>query len=158
MASSSFFIQRSEDARRHVNQLVKGLKQVAVGSLLGGIGCGVMAVLLGRFLGPEVQDSFGVAFVVWFLAAAFLLFACLYFVTARGLSRQKTWARPTGIATFLGKVLLCVWLGRRSAGAMIVFLLIASWDIYGLWVLLSTETGQLFRSSQASVKPANLVT
>jgi hypothetical protein len=57
--------------------------------------------------------------------------------------------------------LLCVWLGRGAVGAMIVFLLIAAWDFYGLWVLLSKETGQLFSSretSQVSVKPANLVT
>jgi hypothetical protein len=44
---------------------------------------------------------------------------------------------------------------------MIVFLLVSGWDVYGLWVLLSKETGELFSSSQvsqASVKPANLVT
>ena len=59
------------------------------------------------------------------------------------------------------KVLLCVWLGRGAVVAMIVFLLVAAWDFYGLWVLLSKETGQLFSSretSQVGVKPANLVT
>jgi hypothetical protein len=44
---------------------------------------------------------------------------------------------------------------------MIVFLVVAAWDLYGLWVLLSKETGELFTSpapSQATSKPANLVT
>ena len=53
-------------------------------------------------------------------------------------------------AMFLAKVLLCVWLGRGSIGAMIVFLIVAAWDIYGLWVLLAKESGQLFSSSQGT--------
>jgi hypothetical protein len=44
---------------------------------------------------------------------------------------------------------------------MILFLLVAGLDLYGLWVLLARETGQLFASpatSQPNAKPANLVT
>ena len=44
---------------------------------------------------------------------------------------------------------------------MIVFLCIAGLDFYGLWVLLSKETEQFLSSpktTQASIKPANLVT
>ena len=50
MASGSFFIQSSQDAIRHVKMLADGLKKVAVAGLVGGAGCGVMAILLGRFL------------------------------------------------------------------------------------------------------------
>jgi hypothetical protein len=95
------------------------------------------------------------------MAIALLIFSSLYFVSGWGLSCQKMWARYAAAGTFVAKVLLCMWLGRATISAMIVFLLIASWDLYGLWVLLARETGQLFsspQSSQASIKPANLVT
>ncbi len=95
------------------------------------------------------------------MAAVFFLFASLYFVAGWGLSHRKAWARYTAAATFIAKALLCVWLGRGSFGAMLVFLCIASWDFYGLWVLLSKETEQFLSSpktTQASIKPANLVT
>ena len=36
MASSSFFIKNSEDALRHVNELAKGLKKVALAGLAPG--------------------------------------------------------------------------------------------------------------------------
>jgi hypothetical protein len=77
------------------------------------------------------------------------------------LSHRKPWARYTAAAAFLAKLLLCVWLGRISLGAMIVFLSVTGLDFYGLWVLLSKETEQLLSSpkpTQASIKPANLVT
>jgi hypothetical protein len=169
MATGSFFIQNSEDALRHVNLLAKGLKKVALAGLVGGIGCGVMAVLLGHFLMAPTQSNpvpgfhelSGITFVASFMSLALLVFSGLYYLAGWGLSQQKAWARYTAAATFVAKVLLCVWLGRGAVGAMIVFLLIAAWDFYGLWVLLSKETGQLFSSretSQVSVKPANLVT
>jgi ABC-type multidrug transport system permease subunit len=170
MASRSFFIQSSEDAQRHIALLAKGLKTVAKIALVGGAGCGVLAILLSHFLVtphpqpnavPGVQELSGIAFVAWFMATTMLLFACLYFVSGWGLSHRKPWARYTAAATFVAKVLLCVWLGRGSAGAMIVFLVIASGDFYGLWVLLSKETEQFLSSpkaTQASIKPANLVT
>ena len=88
-------------------------------------------------------------------------FSSLYLVIGWGLSHQKQWSRHAAGVVFVLKVLLCVWVGRASIGAMVVFLLIASWDLYGLWVLLSKETAQLFASPeprQASGKPANLVT
>ncbi len=170
MASRSFFIQRPEDAERHVTLLAKGLKSVAIVALVGGAGCGVMALLLGHFLVapspqpnavPGAQELSGITFVAWFMATAMLLFSCLYFVAGWGLSRRKAWARYAAAATFVAKILLCVWLGRGSVGAMMVFLVIASWDFYGLWVLLSKETEQFLSSpktTQASIKPANLVT
>jgi hypothetical protein len=167
----SFLIQRREDALRHVNLLAKGLKKVALVGVVGGAGCGVMAVLLGHFLTtpaspqanpvPGFLELSGITFVATFMAIALLLFSSLYFISGWGLAKQKGWARYTAAATFMAKVLLCVWLGRASVQTMIVFLLIASLDFYGLWVLLSKETGQLFSSldpSQSSVKPANLVT
>jgi hypothetical protein len=170
MASSSFFIQSSEDALRHVNLLAKGLKKVAIPGLVGGAGCGVMAVALGHVLVtpspssnalPGFHELSGITFVASFMAIALLLFSSLYFIAGWGLSHQKAWARYTAAATFIAKVVLCVWLGRGSVVAMIVFLLIAGLDLYGLWVLLSAVTGQLFSSPQArqaNVKPANLVT
>ncbi len=169
MATGSFFIQNSEEALCHVNLLAKGLKKVALMGLVGGLGCGVMAVLLSHFLMTPTQSNAvpgfhelsGITFVASFMSIALLVFSGLYFLAGWGLSQQKGWARYTAAATFVAKVLLCVWLGRGSVVAMLVFLCIAAWDFYGLWVLLSKETGQLFSSretSQVSVKPANLVT
>src|SRR5271157_2335151 len=170
MPSRSFFLQRPEDVQRHVTILAKGLKKVAYAGLAGGAGCGILAILLGHFLvtpGPQPnaipgsQEISGITFVTWFMAIALLVFSSLYLVAGWGLSHQKGWARYTAAATFVAKVLLCVWLGRATVSAMIVFLFIASWDLYGLWVLLSKQTGQLFSSPQTNqprVKPANLVT
>lgn len=90
----------------------------------------------------------GIVFVAWFMASALLLFSTFYFIAGWSLSQRKAWARYTGATAFVFKVLLCVWLGRGSIGAMIVFLLIAGWDFYGLWVLLSKETGQIFASPE----------
>src|SRR5580700_1471876 len=158
MAGSSFFIQNSEDALRHVHLLAKGLKKVALAGLVGGLGCGVMAVLLSHFLATPTQSNAvpgfhelsGITFVASFMSIALLVFSGLYFLAGWGLSQQKGWARYTAAATFVAKVLLCVWLGRGAVGAMIVFLLVAAWDFYGLWVLLSKETGQLFSSRETS--------
>jgi hypothetical protein len=159
MASSSFFIQRQEDALRHVNLLAKGLKKVALAGWVGGAGCSALALMLTHFLVPAGPASnpvpgsheiSGVTFVTWFMATALIVFSSLYYVTGWALARQKQWARYAGAATFLSKILLCVWLGRGSVGAMAVFLLISVWDMYGLWVLLAKETGQLFASSEAT--------
>jgi hypothetical protein len=170
MAIGSFFIDTPENALRQVNLVTKGLKKVAIAGLVGGVGCSVMALLLERFVGPPNPQSnaipgfheiSGITFVAWFLAVAMLVFSTLYLIAGWGLSHRKRWARYTAAATFVAKVLLCVWLGRATLSATVVFLLIASWDLYGLWVLLSKETGQLFSSphaSQPSIKPANLVT
>ncbi|MGA2882182.1 MAG: hypothetical protein ABSG13_24790 [Bryobacteraceae bacterium] len=174
MARGSFFVQTQEDALRHVNLLAKGLEKVAIAGMIGGAACGVMAVLLGRLLVTEPQSNTvpgfheisGVTFVAAFMATGLIVFSGLYFLAGWGLSHRRSWARDTAAATFLAKLLLCVWLGRSSLGAMVLFLMVAAWDIYGLWVLLSKETGQLFTSSQTSSpqisqssdKPANLVT
>ena len=85
------------------------------------------------------------------MASALLVFSSLYYVSGWGLDHQKNWARYFATGTLLAKVLLCVWLGRSSLAAMILFLLIASWDFYGLWVLLSKE---IPRNSSARSKPA----
>ena len=163
------FIQSREDALRHVNQLATGLKKIALAGLAGGAGCSVMAMLLRSFLAPSSTQSNGTAgwrelsgilFVAWFMAIALLVFSSLYLLSGWGLAHQKAWARYAAAATFIAKVLLCLWLGRATVSAMIIFLFIAAWDFYGLWVLLAKETGQLFTSfatSQANIKPANLV-
>jgi hypothetical protein len=99
--------------------------------------------------------------VVWYIALALIVFSCLYLLVGPALAQQKPWARYAASGIFLAKVLLCVWMGRGSLRAMVVFLGISGWDLYGLWVLLSKETGQLFSSPQATqvtAKPANLVT
>lgn len=169
MANGSFFIQRPEDALRHVNTLVKGLKKIAVAGWVGGGACTLLALFLSHYLvssapasgTPGSREISGVLLVAWFMALAMLFFSTMYYIAGWGMSRQKEWARYTAAAAFLLKLILCVWLGRGSFGAMIVFLLIAAWDIYGLWVLLSKETGQLFTSSQsrqAQINPANLAT
>jgi hypothetical protein len=155
----SFFVQTPEDARRHVNLLASSLKKVALAGLIGGAGCGVLALLLGHFLvPPSVQSTAvpgtrelsGISFVAWFMTVALLVFSALYFISGWGLAQQKPWARYTAAATFIFKVLVCVWLGRGSIGAMVVFLMVAGWDVYGLWVLLSKGTAQVFSSPPVS--------
>jgi len=170
MATHSFFIQHREDAERHVALLAKGLKSVAKVAAVGGAGCGLLAILLNHFLVtpppqphavPGAQELSGIEFVARFMATAMLAFAGLYFVSGWGFSHRKPWARYIAAATFVAKVLLCVWLGRGSVGAMVVFLCIAGLDFYGLWVLLAKETEQFLSSpktTQATIKPANLVT
>jgi hypothetical protein len=165
----SLFIQRREDALRHVNILAKGLRKIALAGLVGGVAFSFMAAFLGHVLDthgqsnavPGITEMSGITFISWFMAIALLVFSSLYLLVGWGLSQQKRWARYTAAAVFLAKVLLCVWLGRASVPAMIVFLMIAALDFYGLWVLLSKETGHLFSSSEISqpnIKPANLVT
>jgi hypothetical protein len=157
MDSGSFFIQTPGDARRHVEQLINGLKKVAFVSLVGGLCCSALAMFFSRFLAPAgpqpsadsgLNQNSGVTFAAWCIAIALLVMAALYLVAAWGLGRRKPWARYTAAGTFLVKVLLCLWLGRASFGAMIMFLFLASWDFYGLWVLLAKETGHLFVSLQ----------
>jgi hypothetical protein len=166
-SSGSFFIQSSEAALRHVKMLADGLKKVALAGLVGGAGCGVMAILLGRFLVnpstandvPGPHEMTGLTFVATFMALALLVFSGLYLLASWGLSQQKSWARYTASATFMVKILLCVWLGRGSLVTMLLFLMVSGLDFYGLWVLLAKETGQLFTSPQSvPAKPANLVT
>jgi hypothetical protein len=156
MAGSSFFVQTPEAALRHVNLLAKGLKKVAWAGLAGGVGCSALAALVSHLLvtsspqpitTPGFREMSGITFVTWFMALALLGFSTLYLIAGWGLSNQNPWARYMAAAVFLAKVLLCVWLGRGSLGAMIVFLTVAVWDIYGLWVLLAKESGQLFTSS-----------
>jgi hypothetical protein len=170
MASGSFFVKSPEDALRHLSQLVQGLKKVAVAGIIGAVVCGVMAMLLSRFLAPSGHKSnaptgfpemSAISSVIWYIGLALIVFSCLYFIVGWGLAQRKLWARYAATGTFLLKVLLCVWMGRGSLRAMVVFIGISGWDLYGLWVLLSKETGQLFSSPQASqitAKPANLVT
>jgi hypothetical protein len=170
MSSGSFFIHTSDDAQRHVTMLAKGLKKVGIAGLVGGAGCGVMALLLARVLlnsgassnaVPGAQEMSSITFIATFMSTALIVFSILYLIASWGLSHQQSWARYTAAGTFAAKLLLCVWLGRSSVVAMILFLMVAGWDIYGLWVLLSKETGQLFtspQSTQVSAKPANLVT
>lgn len=155
MPSRSFFIQRPEDALRHIKMLAQGLKKSAIAGWVGGFGCIVMAALLGHFTAnPHATATSGsseiseVTLAAWFMAIALTVFSTLYFVAGWGLSRQKRWSRHLAAGTFLLKVLLCLWLGRGSAIAMFVFLGIATWDFYGLWVLLSNETGKLFGRGQ----------
>ena len=150
--------------------LAKGLKKVGIAGLVGGAGCGVMALLLARVLlnsgassnaVPGAQEMSSITFIATFMSTALIVFSILYLIASWGLSHQQCWARYTAAGTFAAKLLLCVWLGRSSVVAMILFLMVAGWDIYGLWVLLSKETGQLFtspQSTQVSAKPANLVT
>ncbi len=170
MASRTFFLQRPDDARRHVDLLARGLKKVAYVGWCAGVACTLLALIVSHFMVtrpaepnslPGFKEISGITVVAWFMAIALLFFSTLYFVSGRGLAQQKPWARYLGSGTFLMKVLLCVWLGRGSVRAMVVFLVIAIGDFYGLWVLLSAAAGQLFtspESSQAGVKPANLVT
>lgn len=161
MASSSFFIQRPEDALRHLNLLAKGLKRVAIAGLVGGAACSVLAVFLGRFLITPDHETSGMTLVTRWVAMALFVYSGLYLLVSWGLSHQKGWSRYTAAAVFVSKVLLCAWFGRSSLGAMAFFLLVAMCDIYGLWVLLSKETAQLFTSpetSQAAVKPVDLAT
>lgn len=166
MATRSFFIQSPEDARRHITLLASGLKKVAIAASVGGIGCTALAVLVTHFLvlrgtqsnpTPGFQETSAITLVAWSLAVGMLLFSGLYFVSGWALEKQKLWARYVAAGTFLLKILVCVWLGRGSVAAMIVFLLIASGDLYGLWVLLSKETGQLLQAEPAADKPTNLV-
>jgi hypothetical protein len=179
MARGSFFIQNQDAAQRHVALLAKGLKKVAIAGWVGGAGCTALAALVSHFLVtgstasnsiPGARETSSITLVTWFLALTLLFFSSLYYLSGWSLERQKSWSRYLAAGTFLAKVLLCAWLGRGSFSAMFVFLLIASWDFYGLWVLLSKQTGQFFSSplsssktsapdaSQAPVKPANLVT
>jgi hypothetical protein len=172
MAAGSFsvripFVQNREDALRHVGLLAKGLKKVAWAGIIGGAGCGAIALLLRNFLMtpappssamPGARELSGISFVAWFMTIALMVFGILYLIAGWGLSRQKPWARYTAAAVFLLKVLLCVWLGRGSVGAMIVFLTVAGWDLYGLWVLLAKETGLLFTApSSLHRQPAKSV-
>jgi hypothetical protein len=170
MSGASFFIHTTDDALRHVALLAKGLKKVGTAGLVGGVGCGVMALLLGRVLlnsgtqssaVPGIHEMSGITFIATFMASALIVFSILYLVASWGLLHQQSWSRYMAAGTFAAKLLLCVWLGRGSVVAMILFLMVAGWDVYGLWVLLSKETGQLFtsaQSTQVSAKPANLVT
>jgi hypothetical protein len=164
MDSGSFFIQTPENARRHFEQLTSGLKKVAFVSLVGGLCCCALGVFFSRFLAPAgpqpsavpvSNQNSGVASAAWYIAIALLAMAGLYLVASWGLGRRKPWARYTAAGTFLVKALLCLWLGRVSLGAMVMFLFLASWDFYGLWVLLAKETGQLFASPQ-SLRPATV--
>jgi hypothetical protein len=178
MAASTFFLQRPrlhpDDARRHLGLLVRGLKNIAYVGWSSAAGCTFLALLIGRFLFTrptqpgtvsDFQGLSAIVFVAWFMAIAMLVFSTLYFVSGFGLARQKTWAHYMASVTFMTKILLCLALGRISIRAMLVFLVISSWDFYGLWVSLSAPVAQLFsrqvegipESTQAEAKPVNLI-
>jgi len=163
MAGGSFFIQRPEAAVRHLEILTQGLKKVALAGFVSGGGCVVLALLVGRSLGaynvhasdnPGGMAISGMSLVIWFMALALIVFSSLYLIVSWGLARRTTWSRHAASIVFVLKVLLCVWLGRTSPGVMFIFLLISTFDLYGLWVLLSKETGQLFASPE-STQPGN---
>lgn len=167
MAARSLFLQQPENALRHLTTLTKGLKKIAIAGWIGGVASTILAVLVTHSIAPPaaapsatpgVHEISGVLFVAWFMALAMLLFSTLYFIAGWGLAQRKPWGRYAGAASFLVKILLCVWLGRGSFAAMFVFLLIAAWDFYGLWVLLSKETALLLEPSpqiSASAARAN---
>lgn len=173
MASRPFFIQTQDDARRHVDQLAKGLKKLGLAGFIGGGACTLLALVVTHYFGlrpaesdtaPGTQAMSGIALLTWLLAVAMLFFSTLYYVAGWALEKHKSWARYTVAGTFLIKILLCILIGRGSFASIIIFLLIAAWDVYGLWVLLSKETGVLFASpakspdtTPASVNPANSV-
>jgi hypothetical protein len=153
MDSHNFFIHTPENALRHVDMLANGLAKVAILGWCGAAACSALAIFFHRLLAPSSlqtnaapgwQQTSDVSLNAWFLAIGLFLFSSLYFVTARGLRQKKPWARYMGAAAFLLKILLCLWLGRSSVVAIVFFLSVASWDFYGLWVLLAKETGQLF--------------
>ncbi len=167
MDASSIFIHRSEDATRHLNTLAAGLRRFALTGWISGSACTALALFVNHYLtgfitGPGVlpgsRQTSGIAFLAWAMAVALLAFSTLYFIAGWGLTQKKPWSRYFAAGVFLLKVLLCIWVGLSSPAAMIVFLLIAGWDLYGLWVLLAKETGQLLsiqHSAPASVKPVN---
>jgi len=166
----SLFVQSPDDALRHVNLLAKGLKQAAIAGSAGAAACGALGFMLNRFtlvhqsgssVVLPVHEISRIVLAAWTLAIAMLVFSTLYFIAGWGLSRQKEWSRFAAAATFLLKIVLCGWFGHTSLRAALFFLLIAAWDIYGLWVLLAKETGQLLISPEpgrTAVKPANLAT
>ena len=164
MARGSFIIQNPEDAQRHLQMLTQGLKRVAVPGLISGVGCGVIAVLLGRFVvinNPGSGEGIGLTSVAWLMAAVLASISSAYLFVAWALARRKRWARYAAAAVFVLKILFCVRFGLASLSTLVILLLFSSVDFYGLWVLLSKKTGQLFSSpepSRASGKPANLVT
>lgn len=173
MAARSFFIHSPEDAARHVNALAAGLRKLAISGWITGAFCTILALFVSYYLTgfmnragatPSSRGTFGIAFLAWAMAIALLGFSTLYFVAGWGLAQKKSWARYFAAGTFLLKTLLCIWIGLNSLAAMIVFLLLAGWDLYGLWVLLAKETGQLLASPSATpasvepVNPANLAT
>jgi hypothetical protein len=167
MDSSTFFIQRPETARRHLDLLVKALRQVAIVGWIGGAVYTIMALLVIRFLGftsfhpssmPGSRELSGMTFIASSIAIGLLLFSTLYYVASRGLAQQKVWARYLAAITFLIKALICVWLGRHSILGMVIFLGIGALDFYGLWVLLSAETARLFNSGSEPARSLSPIT
>jgi hypothetical protein len=167
MSARSIFIQSPEDAARHVNTLAAGLRRFAITGWISGAACVAMALFVSRYITgfinrPSVsaasQPTSSIAFLAWAMAIALLGFSTLYFIAGWGLTQKKPWSRYAAAGVFLLKTLLCIWVGLSSAAAMIAFLLLAGWDLYGLWVLLSKEAGHLLNpthASPASVKPVN---
>jgi len=173
MDARSIFIQRPEDAARHVNTLAAGLRRFAISGWISGTACVALALFVSHYLTgfmtrpgapPGSRETSGITFMAWALAIALLVFSTLYFIAGWGLVQKKPWARYAAAGIFLLKVLLCIWVGLSSAAAMIIFLLLAGWDLYGLWVLMAKETGELLSAAPATpasvkpVNPANLAT
>jgi hypothetical protein len=167
MDARSIFIRRPEDAARHVNTLAAGLRRFAISGWISGAACLALALFVSRYLTgfmthasatSGARETSPIAFLAWAMAIALLVFSTLYFVAGWGLAQKKPWSRYFTAGTFLLKTLLCIWIGLSSPAAMIIFLLLAGWDLYGLWVLMSKEAGQLLsapRATPASVKPVN---
>lgn len=173
MDARSLFIQHPEDAARHVNTLATGLRKFAISGWISGAACTALALFVSHyFTGFMVRsgaafgshEMSGIAVIAWAMAIALLVFSTLYFVAGWGLAQKKPWSRYAAAGTFLLKTLLCIWVGLSSPAAMVIFLLLAGWDLYGLWVLMAKETGQLLSpapptpASVKPVKPANLAT
>lgn len=166
MDARSLFIQRPEDAARHVNALATGLRKFAISGWISGAACTAMALFISHYFTGLItrpgaagsREANPMAFLAWAVAIALLGFSTLYFVAGWGLAQKKPWSRYAAAGTFLLKTLLCIWVGLSSPAAMVIFLLLAGWDLYGLWVLMSKEAGQLLASpsaAPASVKPVN---
>lgn len=161
MDSDSFFIQRPADARLHLGRLTAGLKRLAVVGLVVAGCCGLIAILLGwQFLDltyrPHPNDGlgilgiFGLAFLAGAATVVLVGFSALYLVLSWSLARRWKWSRYAGRVIFSLKILLSVFLGLSSPQTMIAFLVVASWDLYGLWVMLSKGTEQLFTSLETN--------
>jgi hypothetical protein len=173
MGARSIFIQTPEDAARHVSTLAAGLRRFSISGWISGAACTGLALFISHVLNgatahagatPGSPQVTGIAFLAWAWAIALLVFSTLYFIAGQGLAQKKPWSRYAAAGTFLLKTLACIWMGLNSPVAMVIFLLLAGWDLYGLWVLMSKETGQLLSAPRAApapvepVNPANLAT
>ena len=155
------FVQSPEDARRHLEQLIAGLKKAGIGGLALSAVCTALAMFLTRLVSPTAATSGlngvgSVALVAWWMAGALAFFSVMYIVSSYGLANRKGWARYFAAGAFALKIVLCLWLGRASLAASLLLLSMVILDVYGLWILLGKETGALFApaSAPATNQPA----